>query len=84
MASMIALILLNIILIALSFASGFDTYCILIAVCSFVSVICNFLSILIPKLSKFKHLAYYIPEPALIDKQLDENINGEKNNLSWS
>ena len=80
MVSVIALILINTTLVILSFLSGFDTYCILIAVCSFVSVIFNFLSILLPNLSNCKHLAYYIPEPALIDKQSDDDINREEIN----
>ena len=78
MVSVIALILINTTLVILSFLSGFDTYCILIAVCSFISVVCNFLAILLPNLSKYNNLAYYIPEPTLINKKSDDDINRDE------
>ena len=71
----IALILINIILVVLSLLSGFDTYCILVAICSFISAVCNFLAILLPNLSHCKNLAYYINEPALINVQSDNYQN---------
>ena len=74
MSSVIIIMLIDVALIVLSFLSGFDTYCILIAVFSFVSLICNFLSILLPNLANCQQFAYYDGHSTFIDEQPDENI----------
>ena len=78
MSSVIALILINIILIVFCFLSGFDTYCILITVFSFISVIGNFLSILLPNLRNCEHLSYYKNYSTMIDEQPYYNMKLEE------
>ena len=57
MTCVIFLMLLNVTLIILSFLSGTDTFCVLIAVCSLVSFICNLLALVLPNCCD--SLSYY-------------------------
>ena len=67
MICVIFLILINLALIILSFIAGTDTYCILVAVCSFVSFVCNLLAIILPNC--LESLSYYEYEPVWNDEQ---------------
>ena len=55
--SIIILLLINITEIILSFISGTDKFCILIAVFSFIAAVCNFLGLLLPNLESCEHLS---------------------------
>ena len=67
MICVIFLMLLNLASIILSFISGTDTFCILVAVCSFIAFVCNLLSIILPNC--IERLSYYEYEPVWNDDQ---------------
>ena len=67
MICVIFLMLFNLASIILSFISGTDTFCILVAVCAFIALVCNLLSIILPNC--IERLSYYEYEPVWNDDQ---------------
>ena len=75
------LFFLNITEIIMSFLTGTDTFCILIAVFSFIAAVCNFLGILIPCLNICKHLTVEEEEIPTAPSQPINEMNEPNQNL---
>ena len=78
MTAVIILILLNVILFIMSLVEGLDTYCILIAICAFISILCNLIAIILPNCKDCECFSYYVIEPELIDEQYEQVANPEE------
>ena len=77
--AIIILLLIDITEILLSFLTGTDTFCILIAVFSFIAYICNYLGLLLSNLKSCKQLTY--EEIPTIPIQPIKEINQPNQNL---
>ena len=78
MVAIIAIMILNVILFIMSLVEGLDTYCILIAVCAFISLVCNLLAIMLPNCKDCECFSYFVIEPLIIDEQYDRIENPEE------
>ena len=79
MVAVIALMILDVILFIMSLVEGLDTYCILVAVCAFISLVGNLLAIILPNCKDCECFSYYVIEQPIIDEQYDRIENSEEN-----
>lgn len=77
-AAIIGLMILDVILFIMSLVEGLDTYCILVAVCAYIAIVCNLLAIILPNCKDCECFSYYVIEPPIIDEQYGNIENPEE------